>query len=456
MREVDPERIHLFSVLGDRLALDIASGAVHLLDASSWDVLSGLIRGDKALPGAVSRHGCDQVAAVSAEIEELIQGGVLFSPPAPYPSLAGETLLKALCLNVSHDCNLRCRYCFAGTGAYGQGRSTMLPGVGRAAVDFLIECSRDRDTCEIDFFGGEPLLAMPVVKDMVRHARERERTCGKTFRFTLTTNATLLSRDTVEFLNENQMQVVLSLDGRRETNDRFRQYPGGRGSHDDVLRRVQEFIASRDGAGYYVRGTYTRHNLDFSRDAEHLLASGIDRFSLEPVVAGHDQDYAIKQEHLPVIFAEYERLLALYIEKRRQGAPFVFYHFEIDLSGGPCLAKRMSGCGAGREYLAVSPDGSIYPCHQFDGAHEFRMGNVLSSGPDAITTQGRGVRESFGASALASKARCLGCWARFYCGGGCFHSAWACNGRLDEPDPIACEIQKKRLECAIYAQAMNL
>ena len=465
LREVDPERIHLFSVLGDRLALDIASGAVHLLDEPSWDVLQDVSRGDRGLSQAIARHGREQVAAVSTEIEELIQEGVLFSPPAPYPPLDSDVLLKALCLNVSHDCNLRCAYCFAGTGAYGQGRSTMSPAVGRAAVDFLIEGSRDRSTCEVDFFGGEPLLAMPAVISVVRYAQRRGHASGKAFRFTLTTNATLLGQKTVEFLNQNEVQVVLSLDGRRETNDRFRLYPGGKGSHDDVLRRVQEFIASRGGPasravglpggpGYYVRGTYTRHNLDFSSDAEYLLARGIDRFSLEPVVAGPERDYAIKPEHLPAIFAEYERLLALYMERRQQGAPFVFYHFEIDLTGGPCLHKRMSGCGAGREYLAVSPDGSIYPCHQFDGTPEFRMGNVLS-GPQAINEQGRAIREVFSASTLPSKPQCRECWARFYCGGGCFHSAWACNGRLDEPSPVACEIQRKRLECAIYAQAMK-
>ncbi len=454
LREVDPERIHLFSILGDRLALDIASGAVHLLDEASWDVLSSVSRGDGDLSQAIARHGHGQVAAVSAEIEGLIQQGVLFSPPVPYPHLDGEVLLKALCLNVSHDCNLRCAYCFAGTGAYGQERSMMTPAVGRAAVDFLIQGSRDRATCEVDFFGGEPLLAMPVVTGVVRYARERGCACGKTFRFTLTTNATLLERETAEFLNRNEVQVVLSLDGRKETNDRFRLYPGGKGSHDEVLRRVQEFIASRGGAGYYVRGTYTRHNLDFSRDAEHLLARGVDRFSLEPVVAGPEQDYAIRQEHLPALFVEYERLLALYMERRRQGAPFVFYHFEVDLSGGPCLHKRMSGCGAGREYLAISPDGSVYPCHQFDGIAQFRMGNVLDAN-GAVDRRGKAVREAFGESTLAAKPRCRECWARFYCGGGCFHSAWACNGRLDEPSPIACEIQKKRLECAIYAQAMK-
>jgi uncharacterized protein len=375
-------------------------------------------------------------------------------------------LLKALCLNVSHDCNLRCGYCFAGTGAYGQERSSMSRETGMAAVDFLISGSGERETCEVDFFGGEPLLAMPVVKDVVHYAKEHGRKAGKSFRFTLTTNATLLGGETIEFLNENQMQVVLSLDGRRETNDRFRSYPSGRGSHDDVLRRIQEFVGSRCGSDYYVRGTYTSHNLDFTLDAEHLLASGIDRFSLEPVVAGHEE-YALKEEHLPRLFAEYDRLLTLYLERRRRGRPFVFYHFEVDLSGGPCLAKRTSGCGAGREYLAVAPDGSIYPCHQFDGSAEFRMGSVLDGRGvpgDAVAAaagtargidiQGSAIRAAFAASNLASKAQCRNCWGRFYCGGGCYRTAWVRNGRLDQPDTVACEIQKKRLECAIYAQAM--
>jgi len=452
LREVAPERVHLFSVLGDRLALDIASGAVHLLDEVSWDVLSDLVRGDDGLSRAVARHSPEEATAASVEIQELIRQGLLFSQAAPYPRLSEEPLLKALCLNVSHDCNLRCAYCFAGTGAYRQARSSMPPEVGRAAVDFLISGARERATCEIDFFGGEPLLAMPVVKHVVKYAGERGRQTGKTFRFTLTTNATLLGCETTEFLNANRMQVVLSLDGRKQTNDRLRAYPSGSGSHDDVLRRIQEFLDSRNATDYYVRGTYTSYNLDFTRDAEHLLASGIGRFSLEPVVAAPEHDYAIRPEHLPSVIAEYDRLLALYIDRRRQGRPFVFYHFEVDLSGGPCLAKRMSGCGAGREYLAVAPDGSIYPCHQFDGEYEFKMGNVLD-GPGAIGETGKGVRDAFGASNLGSKVQCPDCWARYYCGGGCYRAAWARNGRLDQPDAVACEIQKKRLECAIYAQA---
>ena len=455
LREVSGQ-VHLFSVLDDRLALDVASGAVHLLDRISWDVLTGISGPDPTCSLARSIHGHERVDEVEREIDALIENGTLFLPLPRYPGPDSHLPLKALCMNVSHDCNLRCGYCFALTGTFGANRSLMSTPVGRASVDYLIARSGARETVEMDFFGGEPLMNMPTVRATVAYAREREESSGKDFKFTLTTNATLLTGETAAFLNRERMQVVLSLDGRKDTNDVWRCYPDGRGSHDLVVDNMLRFLQTRDFSDYYVRGTYTRRNLDFSRDARHLLDLGINAFSLEPVVANPSLDYAIRDDDLPAVFSEYDRLTSLYLKRWEEGRPFTFYHFELDLTGGPCLRKRMSGCGAGGEYLAVAPDGSLYPCHQFDGMPGFKMGTVYAKAAPGGGGAGDGkghVSSLFAGAALPNKPRCAGCWARFYCGGGCFAAAWARNGNLSDPDPVACEIQKKRLECAIYAQA---
>lgn len=291
-------------------------------------------------------------------------------------------------------------------------------------------------------------MNMAVVKEVVRYAERAGEMAGKHFRFTLTTNATLMDKDTLEFLNSKNMQVILSIDGRQQVHDRFRCYPDGRGSHASALENTITFLRSRDYQNYYVRGTYTRENLDFTEDARWFIEHGIKSFSLEPAAIDPTLSYAITADDLPRVFLEYERLVSLYLSQRRAGTPFSFYHFEVDLSGGPCLEKRMSGCGAGREYLAVSADGTLYPCHQFDGMAEFQMGTVFK--PDLAP-----VRERLTRAGLQYKLKCAGCWARFYCGGGCHAQALLRNGSLHEPDAVACEIQKKRLECAIYAEAQR-
>ncbi len=434
LREVEPGRIHVFSVLGERIGYDVASGAVHSLDEQAYEVLTQLEQCG-SLDERTTRSA--KQSGVLDEIEELRQSGVLFSEPPPYPALEPAPNIKALCFNVTHDCNLRCGYCFAG----GAEPCYMSEQTAIQAIDFLLAHSGPRPTCEIDFFGGEPLMNFDVVRSAVKYAREREAETNKRFRFTLTTNATLLNPEVTDFLNAEQMQVILSIDGRPEVHDEFRCFASGRGSHALVLENVLSFLESRDFENYYVRGTYTAQNLDFAEDARWFLDQGIRCFSLEPVVRETSCEYAIRESDLGRISMEYERLLELYLDER-----FTFFHFDIDLLGGPCLSKRMSGCGAGREYLLVSPDGSLYPCHQLDGVERFNMGSVqeprLSS-----------VRDEFGAMSMAGKEECRSCWARYLCGGGCHAAAWFMSGSLQRPDKIACEIQKIRLRCAIYAQA---
>jgi len=354
--------------------------------------------------------------------------------------------VKALCLHMAHECNLRCGYCFAGDGTYDadtMDRGLMSLEVGKKALDFLIENSGARRNLEVDFFGGEPMLNFDVVKDLVAYGRKREVETGKKFRFTLTTNGTLLSDSANEYINENFDNVVVSLDGRQHVNDRMRKTRSG-GSYNEIFPRIKKLADSRGQQNYYVRGTYTRFNTDFAADVLHLADCGFKQISIEPVVAPQEADYSLREEDLPKLFAEYEALAQALIAREWENNGVHFFHFEMDLEGGPCIAKRVTGCGAGSEYLAVTPSGQLYPCHQFVTDEKFRLGDLTTG---IVNTA---LIEEFSACHVFAKDECKTCWAKYYCSGGCMATAYHTHGDILKPDKISCDLQKKRVECALY------
>ena len=441
--------IHKFELNGMHIVLDVNSGAVHVVDKIAYDAL-GVFDGhnDAEVAAALAgEYGAEAVAEVLAELHALVAAGLLFSPAVEVPAVIGDApLVKSLCLHIAHDCNLRCRYCFAGTGDFGHGRSLMPKEVAEKAVDFIIAGSGRRKHCEVDFFGGEPLLNMDTVRHAVAYVRRREAETGKVFKLTLTTNAVLLDEATLAFLNAENIQLVLSLDGRREVHDAMRPYADGRGSWEEVVARARRAVASRGDKNYYVRGTYTAHNLDFAADVLAMADLGFTELSVEPVI-GKDTDYALREEHLPTLYAQYEALAAEFLARRRAGKPFEFFHFNVNLDNGPCVAKRLAGCGAGHEYFAVTPDGDLYPCHQFVGRDDYLIGNLTDGikKPDLV--------HKFRQAHALAKPACRECWARFYCSGGCHANAQLFSGDIAEPYVLGCELQKKRLECAIMIQA---
>ncbi|MHB1419485.1 MAG: thioether cross-link-forming SCIFF peptide maturase [Bacillota bacterium] len=448
--------IHFFELNGSRVLLDVGSGSVHVIDPVTMDVLQALKvsggTGSGVLAMLTGKYSPDEVLEVLVELATLKEQSLLFTSDtgldAYQPQDSG--VVKALCLHVAHDCNLRCHYCFAGTGTFGGERDRMSLEVAKAAIDFLVNNSGDRGNCQVDFFGGEPLLNAQVVRDTVTYGRKRAALSGKDIQFTLTTNAIFLNSEVERFLNEEDISVILSLDGRQEVNDALRVFPGGRGSYADVLPNLLRFIPSRDERSYYVRGTYTHFNLDFSADVLHLADLGFKHISVEPVVASPGEPYAFRQEDLPVLFKEYDRLVNVFLERLEQGRGFDFFHFNLSLEGGPCLPKRLSGCGAGDHYLAVTPLGELYPCHQFVGRAEYKMGDVSTGIARAD------IRKSFREARVFAKDTCRDCWARFYCGGGCHANAVAHNKSLLEPYRMGCQLQQKRLECALYLQVHRL
>lgn len=445
--------IHAFKIHGTNMVLDVMSGAVHELDDVAYDVLfcyenDGILNRDKLKN--LSRYSDSEINEAIEEIEYLKQNNMLFTED-PYsqmlPQWTKKTVVKALCLHVAHDCNLRCSYCFAGTGEYLGHRSLMSLVVGKKAIDFLIENSGNRKNLEVDFFGGEPLMNFDVVKGVVEYAREREKETGKNFRFTITTNAMILEEDKRKYINENMHNIVLSLDGRKEVNDEVRKRVDGTGSYDRILPLIKKMVDERGDGQYYIRGTFTRKNLDFSRDVLHMADLGFEQVSVEPVVANRDSGLDIREEDLDKVCREYEHLAREYVERRKNGKWFNFFHFMIDLEGGPCIAKRLRGCGSGTEYLAVTPEGELYPCHQFVGHKEFLLGNVF----DGLNQNP--VRETFRETNVYTKPRCGSCWAKFYCSGGCAANAWQFNKDLTIPYEIGCELEKKRVECALWIKA---
>ena len=445
--------VHQYKNNGYNIVLDVNSGSVHVVDDAAYDVIAlwESHSRDEILRQLDSSYGKEELTEAMEEVAALEKDGTLFTEDE-YEDYIGDfkarpTVVKALCLHIAHDCNLACRYCFAEEGEYHGRRALMSFEVGKAALDFLIASSGSRRNLEVDFFGGEPTLNFQVVKDLVAYGRQQEKLHGKKFRFTLTTNGVLLDDEIMEFANREMANVVLSIDGRREVNDRMRPFRNGSGSYDLIVPKFQKFAAGRNQQDYYVRGTYTHHNLDFSQDVLHLADLGFKRISVEPVVAGETDDYAIREEDLPRLFLEYDRLAAEMVRRHKHGDDFLFFHFIIDLEGGPCVAKRLSGCGSGTEYLAVTPWGDFYPCHQFVGNEKFCMGNVREG---ILNTA---LQDEFKSCNVYAKEKCSECFARFYCSGGCAANSYHFHGDIHNAYDIGCALQKKRVECAIMIKA---
>ncbi|MDR1615862.1 MAG: thioether cross-link-forming SCIFF peptide maturase [Syntrophomonadaceae bacterium] len=436
--------IHLFTCRGRNFLLDVNSGAIHLLDRTAVDLVDKIIQ-NKGFSGLV----LDGMPCGSGEIEETLMElkaasdeGSLFSYPEKITVNFQQMHIKALCLNVAHLCNMNCVYCFAHQGAFGKNKGLMPWLVAKAAVDFLITASADIKNLEIDFFGGEPLLNFEVVKQTVAYGRSKELKNGKKINFTLTTNGVLLNDEAQDFIIDNDISVILSLDGRPEINDAKRVLNNGEGSYHRILPNFRKMVAKKP-VSYYIRGTYTRDNTDFSRDLAHMAEQGFKNISLEPAV-GADLELAIKERDLPAVLAEYENLTGVLLEAYHKGREISFFHYNLDLQKGPCLAKRNSGCGAGTEYAAVTPEGDIYPCHQFIGKDEFKMGNVIDKRVDRLLS------DRFAGSNLNNKSRCEACWARYFCGGGCHANHYFTNNDLLKPVEVSCSMHKKRIEQAIY------
>lgn len=447
--------IHKFSMNGVNVVMDIFSGAVHIVDEVVFDIVDDCETntGNEILRKFSSKHSPEKIKEALFEINNLKMEQMLFTED-DYEGVLDKVhdrspVVKALCLHIAHDCNLKCKYCFAEEGEYKGQRSLMSSQVGKAAIDFIIKNSGSRHNLEIDFFGGEPLMNFGVVKEIVEYGREQEKLYDKNFRFTLTTNGVLLNDETIEYINKHMHNVVISLDGRKEVNDNMRPRAGGQGSYEAIVPMFQKLANSRNQDNYYIRGTFTRHNLDFMQDVLHMADLGFKQISVEPVVGEEDNLYAIQKEDLPRIFQEYEDLAAELYNRHKEGGvkDFNFFHFNIDLSGGPCVAKRLTGCGAGTEYLAVTPEGDLFPCHQFVGIDEFKMGTVFEG---VKTPQ---LRETFSDCNVYAKEDCKKCWARFYCSGGCTANAYQLSGNIHKPYETGCEMQKKRVECAIMIKA---
>ena len=467
--------IHQYKNNGFNIVLDVNSGSIHVVDDIVYDMI-GLIDSNK-LEGSFRKViNEDEILASSYdevrdilypltskyteagiqeaydEIAGLIKEDMLFSDDIYKDFVLDfkkrKTVVKALCLHIAHDCNLACRYCFAKEGEYNQSkRELMSYEVGRRALDFLVENSGSRHNLEVDFFGGEPLMNFDVIKDLVKYGRSIEEEKNKKFRFTLTTNGVLLNDEILDFANKEMSNLVLSIDGRREVHDKMRPFRGGQGSYDKIVDKFKHAADSRDQMNYYVRGTFTRNNLDFSEDVKHLADLGFEQISVEPVVAENTEEYAIREEDIPFILDQYDKLAVDLLERRKKGKPVNFFHFMIDLTGGPCVAKRLSGCGSGTEYLSVTPTGELYPCHQFVGKDEFKLGDVYTG----ITNTE--VQNEFKLCNVYAKEKCRDCFAKFYCSGGCAANSFNFSGDINGAYDIGCELQKKRVEVAIMMKA---
>lgn len=460
--------IHQYINNGYYIVMDVNSGSVHSGDPVFYEAVKVLAEEakipDMEKPGMLPETAVDlvkerlsgvypaaEIGEALEEIQALIDMEQLFTEDIYKEYVADfkkrKTVVKALCLHIAHDCNLACRYCFAEEGEYHGRRALMSYEVGKKALDFLIANSGNREHLEVDFFGGEPLMNWDVVKRLVEYGRSREEACHKKFRFTLTTNGVLLNDEIMEFCNKEMSNVVLSLDVRREVNDHMRPFRNGKGSYELIVPKFQEFAKRRGDKDYFVRGTFTNKNLDFGEDVLHYAALGFKKMSMEPVVAEPGEDYAIREEDLPRILKEYDRLAAEYVKRHKEGRGFTFFHFMIDLKQGPCVAKRLSGCGSGTEYLAVTPWGDLYPCHQFVGKEEFLLGNV-----DTGVTN-TAIRDEFKLCNVYAKEKCRDCFARFYCSGGCAANSYNFHGSITDAYDIGCQMQKKRIECAVMIKA---
>ena len=451
--------IHPYKLNGYNIILDVNSGCVHVVDEVAFFVISSYEKTDKevlikkTLEEFKNLPDLDrnELEKLFLDIEALIKEGKLFSEDKFRPLASSfkkrQSVIKALCLHVAHDCNLACKYCFAGEGEYHGDRGLMSFEVGKKALDFLVKNSGSRKNLEVDFFGGEPSLNFEVVKQLVAYGRSLEKEKGKNFRFTYTTNGIILTKEIMDFCNKEMSNVVLSLDGRKEVNDRMRQNCAGQGSYDKIVPAFLEFVKLRGGKDYYIRGTYTRFNKDFCADILHMADLGFKEISIEPVVAEPDAPYALKEEDLPELMAQYEKLATEMIARKKQNRGFTFYHYMIDLDGGPCIVKRVSGCGVGTEYMAVTPNGDLYPCHQFAGNPDFLIGNVFSNDLNLD------VVNQFKSCNIYSHPECDTCFARMYCSGGCAANAYNSTGSVNGVYRLGCELHKKRIECAIMIKA---
>ena len=448
--------IHQYKLGGYNIVLDVCSGGVHVVDDVAYDIISMFeTESREDILAAMKEKYVGTDGITEADIEEcfddvvsLKDSGKLFAPDTFEP-MAGHLkaktsgVIKALCLHIAHTCNLNCSYCFASQGKYHGERAVMSFEVGKQALDFLIANSGSRRNLEVDFFGGEPLVNFQVVKDLVAYARSIEKEHGKNFRFTLTTNGLLIDEDVIEFANRECHNVVLSLDGRKEIHDRFRVDYAGNGSFDRIVPKFQQLVKARNGQGYYMRGTFTHANPDFLKDIQVMLDLGFNELSMEPVVAAPDDPSALTEEDKAIVMEQYEKLAMLMLDKDREGKPFTFYHYMIDLTGGPCIYKRISGCGSGTEYMAVTPWGDLYPCHQFVGEEKFKLGDVWK-GVDNTEIQ-----NEFLECNVYARPECRDCWARLYCSGGCAANAYHATGSVKGVYKYGCDLFRKRMECAI-------
>ena len=450
--------VHQYKLDGYNIVLDTCSGSVHLVDEVAYDIIA--LYPDHT-PDEICRRILanypdrpdvteEEVRACIDDVTALKEDHKLFTPDTYAPMAADyknhSNVIKALCLHVAHTCNLSCSYCFASQGKYQGERALMSFEVGKQALDFLVAHSGTRRNLEVDFFGGEPLMNWQVVKDLVAYARSLEPIHNKNFRFTLTTNGVLLDDEVIDFCNREMHNVVLSLDGRKEVHDRFRKDYAGNGSYDTIVPKFQHFVERRGDKSYYIRGTYTHHNTDFVSDILHMADLGFTELSMEPVVCSPDDPCALTQEDLPVLFEQYETLAREMLRRQREGRPFTFYHYILDLKHGPCIYKRISGCGSGTEYMAVTPWGELFPCHQFVGDPKYSLGNIW----DGVTNTA--VQDEFRSCNAYARPECADCWARLYCSGGCAANSYHASGSIRGIYPYGCELFKKRMECAIMLQ----
>ena len=451
--------IHSYKLGGLNIVLDICSGSVHVVDEVAYDII-GLYESEnkeniiaQMLEKYADRDDVteEELELCFEDIEELKAQGKLFSEDTFEP-MAGDLkkksagIVKALCMHIAHTCNLNCSYCFASQGKYHGDRAMMSFEVGKQAFDFLIANSGTRRNLEVDFFGGEPLMNFDVVKELVAYARSIEKDHGKNFRFTLTTNGVLIDDDVIDFANKEMSNVVLSLDGRKEVHDRFRVDYNGKGSWDKIVPKFQKLVEAREGKNYYMRGTFTHQNPDFLEDIKEMLSLGFKELSMEPVVCAADDPSALTDEDLPVVMKQYEELAELMLRKHKEGDDFTFYHYMIDLKGGPCIYKRISGCGSGTEYMAVTPWGDLYPCHQFVGEEKYKLGDVWNG---VTNTE---IQNEFAECNVYTREECRKCWARLYCSGGCAANAYHATGSVKGIYKTGCELFKKRMECAIMLE----
>ena len=445
--------IHQYQLGGYNIVLDVCSGAVHVVDETAYDMISMFESHSRedvltAMANKYPDLSAEELSGCYDQIVELKEAGKLFAPDTFEP-MAGKLkqktagVVKALCLHIAHTCNLNCSYCFASQGKYHGERAIMSFEVGKRALDFLIENSGTRKNLEVDFFGGEPLMNFQVVKNLVAYARSIEKEKGKNFRFTLTTNGVLVDDDVIAWANQECSNVVLSLDGRKEVHDRFRVDYAGRGSWEKIVPKFQKFVEARGGKDYYMRGTFTHHNPDFLKDIQQMLDLGFTELSMEPVVCAAGDPSALTEEDLPIVMEQYEKLAQLMLERDKEGRPFTFYHYMIDLTGGPCIYKRISGCGSGTEYMAVTPWGDLYPCHQFVGEEKFKLGDIYQG----VTNQE--AQAEFAACNVYAHPECRNCWARLYCSGGCAANAYHATGSVTGVYEYGCRLFRKRMECAI-------